>query len=64
MKKADRIGWEHAAAILPSVVGQMAAAQGSKERTAWRQPADLIDLYQQAALELHAANCVANTARS
>src|SRR6516164_8843959 len=47
----DIIGWEHAADVLPSVVGQMAAARGAEERTAWRQPIDLIALCQQAALE-------------
>jgi hypothetical protein len=56
----DLIGWEHAADVLPSVVGQMAAARGAEERTAWRQPVDLIALCQQAALELphlFAASC-------
>jgi hypothetical protein len=48
----DLIGWEHAAEILPSIVGQMTAARGAEERTAWRQPADLIALCQQAAPEL------------
>ena len=47
----DLIGWEYAAAVLPSIVGQMAAARGAEERTAWRQPIDLIALCQQAALE-------------
>jgi nitrite reductase/ring-hydroxylating ferredoxin subunit len=48
----DLIGWEHASNVLPSVVGQMAAARGAEERTAWRQPVDLIALCQQAAEEL------------
>jgi nitrite reductase/ring-hydroxylating ferredoxin subunit len=48
----DVIGWEHAADVLPSVVGQMAAARGAEERTAWRQPVDLIALCQQASREL------------
>jgi nitrite reductase/ring-hydroxylating ferredoxin subunit len=48
----DVIGWEHAADVLPSVVGQMAAAQGAEERTAWRQPVDLIALCQRAGVEL------------
>jgi nitrite reductase/ring-hydroxylating ferredoxin subunit len=47
----DLIGWEYAAEILPSVIGQMAAARGAEERTAWRQPADLIALCEEAALE-------------
>src|SRR6266699_429534 len=48
----DLIGWEHAADVLPSVVGQMTAARGAEERTAWRQPIDLIALCEQAALDL------------
>ena len=48
----DLIGWEHAADVLPSVVGQMAAARGAEERTAWRQPVDLIALCQRAGAEL------------
>jgi hypothetical protein len=31
----DVIGWEQAADVLPSVIGQMAAARGAEERTAW-----------------------------
>jgi hypothetical protein len=31
----DLIGWEHAAAVLPIVVGQM-AVRGAEESTAWR----------------------------
>src|SRR6202044_102574 len=38
----DLIGWEHAADLLPSVVGQMVAARGADESTEWRQPADLV----------------------
>jgi hypothetical protein len=48
----DVIGWEHAADGLPSVVGQMVAARGAEERTAWRQPIDLIALCQRAGLEV------------
>ena len=40
----DLIGWEHAGAVLPTVVGQMVAARGAEESTAWRQPVDLIAL--------------------
>lgn len=47
----DLIGWDHAAEVLPSVVGQMAAARGAEERTAWRQPIDLIALCEQASRE-------------
>jgi hypothetical protein len=59
----DLIGWEHAGGVLPSVVGQMVAARGAEERTAWRQPIDLIVLCQQAAFEfprLFAAPCNTN----
>ena len=48
----DLIGWEHAADVLPSVVGQMAQARGAEESTAWRQPVDLIALCDDAAREL------------
>src|SRR5215472_16578998 len=48
----DLVGWEHAAEILPSVVGQMVAARGAEERTAWRQPVDLIALCEEPAVEL------------
>ena len=46
------IGWEHAADVLPSVVGQMTQARGAEESTAWRQPVDLIALCDDAAREL------------
>jgi nitrite reductase/ring-hydroxylating ferredoxin subunit len=48
----DLIGWEHAAAVLPSVVGQMVAARGADESTAWRHPLDLITLCEETAAEL------------
>jgi nitrite reductase/ring-hydroxylating ferredoxin subunit len=48
----DLIGWEHAAAVLPTVVGQMAAARGAEESTAWRQPVDLVALCEEAAGQL------------
>src|SRR5215468_5606680 len=48
----DVIGWEHAAAVLPTVVGQMVAARGAEESTAWRQPVDLVALCQRAGVEL------------
>ena len=40
----DLIGWEHSAALLPTVVGQMVAARGAEESTSWRQPVDLVAL--------------------
>ncbi len=48
----DLVGWQYAADLLPSVVGQMAAARGAEERTAWREPVDLTALCQEAALDL------------
>jgi hypothetical protein len=48
----DLIGWKHAAAVLPAVVGQMVAARGAEESTAWRQPVDLVALCQEAASQL------------
>src|SRR5262249_13349116 len=48
----DLIGWEHAAAVLPTIVGQMVAARGSEESTAWRQPVDLVALCHEATSEL------------
>jgi nitrite reductase/ring-hydroxylating ferredoxin subunit len=48
----DLIGWEHAAALLPTVVGQMVAARGAEESTDWRQPVDLVALCEEAASQL------------
>ncbi len=48
----DLIGWQHAASVLPTVVGQMVAARGAEESTAWRQPVDLVALCDKAASEL------------
>jgi hypothetical protein len=35
--------------VLPTVVGQMAAARGAEESTEWRQPVDLVALCDEAA---------------
>jgi nitrite reductase/ring-hydroxylating ferredoxin subunit len=48
----DLIGWDHASAVLPSVVGQMVEARGAEESTAWRQPDDLVALCDKAESEL------------
>jgi nitrite reductase/ring-hydroxylating ferredoxin subunit len=48
----DLIGWEHAATVLATVVGQMVAARGAEESTAWRQPIDLVALCEEAAGQL------------
>ncbi|TAK23436.1 MAG: Rieske (2Fe-2S) protein [Chloroflexota bacterium] len=38
------IGWEHAADVLPSLVGGLARATRSEEQSAWRSPIDLVAL--------------------
>ncbi|MEH2557496.1 nitrite reductase/ring-hydroxylating ferredoxin subunit [Bradyrhizobium algeriense] len=48
----DLVGWQHAAALLPTVVGQMVAARGAEESTAWRQPVDLVALCEDSTSEL------------
>jgi hypothetical protein len=48
----DLIGWEHAAALLPTVIGQMVAARGAEESTSWRQPVDLVALCDEAISQL------------
>jgi nitrite reductase/ring-hydroxylating ferredoxin subunit len=48
----DLIGWEHAPTLLPTLVGQMVAARGAEESTAWRQPVDLIALCEEAIRQL------------
>ena len=48
----DIIGWEHASAILPSLVDQIVSARGSEESNAWRQPIDLVPLCEAAFAEL------------
>lgn len=48
----DLIGWQHAANVLPTVVGQMVAARGAEESTAWRHPVDLIALCEESAEQL------------
>ena len=48
----DLIGWEQAGDVVPTVVGQMVAARGAKESTAWRQPEDLVTLCQATAAEV------------
>jgi nitrite reductase/ring-hydroxylating ferredoxin subunit len=48
----DLVGWEQAGEVLPTVVGQMAAARSAEESTAWRQPEDLVTLCQKTAAEL------------
>src|SRR5207344_1549333 len=40
------------AAVLPTVVGQMVAARGAEEATAWRQPVDLIAVCEESVSRL------------
>ena len=49
----DLIGWGMFP-LLPTVVGQMAAARGAEESTEWRQPIDLVALCDEAAGQLPA----------
>ncbi|MFH0301129.1 Rieske (2Fe-2S) protein [Bradyrhizobium sp. 31Argb] len=48
----DLVGWQHAAALLPTVAGQMVAARGAEESTAWRQPVDLVALCEESTSKL------------
>jgi nitrite reductase/ring-hydroxylating ferredoxin subunit len=48
----DLIGWQNASSMLPAIVGQMVAARGADESTAWRQPIDLIALCEEQARQL------------
>jgi nitrite reductase/ring-hydroxylating ferredoxin subunit len=48
----DRIGWEHAATILPTLVRQLVMARGGEESSAWRHPIDLIGLCNEAFTQL------------
>ena len=40
----DLIGWEHAAAVLPSLTEELIRARGGEEIDAWRHPIDLVPL--------------------
>jgi hypothetical protein len=48
----DRIGWEHAAAVLPSLMQQLVTARGGEEMDAWRHPMDLAPVLRQIGEEL------------
>jgi nitrite reductase/ring-hydroxylating ferredoxin subunit len=50
----DHIGWEHAGAVLTSLVHGMATARRSQELNAWRHPIDLASLVWAARDELPA----------
>lgn len=51
----DRVGWEHAADVLPTVLGELTSARGAEESISWRQPVDLIALLDETFVELPAA---------
>jgi nitrite reductase/ring-hydroxylating ferredoxin subunit len=48
----DRIGWEHASEILPTLLGQLVAARGGEESGPWRTPTDLVPPLQEIAAAL------------
>jgi nitrite reductase/ring-hydroxylating ferredoxin subunit len=48
----DLIGWEHAAAVLPGLMGQLAEARGGEESNAWRHPVDLAPVMHRVADEI------------
>jgi nitrite reductase/ring-hydroxylating ferredoxin subunit len=51
----ELVGEEHAAAILPTVIGQLVEARGADEQNAWRHPLDLVALLAAAFEALPAA---------
>ncbi len=51
----DKIGWEHADEVLPSLVPGLADARRAEERSSWRQPIDLAGLLFDTYEELPAA---------
>ncbi|MBI2749595.1 MAG: Rieske (2Fe-2S) protein [Burkholderiales bacterium] len=50
----DHIGWEHAAKVLPALVGPLVEARGAEESDSWRHPVDLIPLCEAVFAELPA----------
>lgn len=50
----DLIGWEHAPAILPTVLGQLVAARGGEELNEWRHPLDLVPPLRELEAEISA----------
>jgi nitrite reductase/ring-hydroxylating ferredoxin subunit len=59
----DHIGWEHAAAVLPSLVRPLVEARGAEESDSWRNPVDLIPLCEAAFEELPALLAAGETGR-
>lgn len=60
----DLVGWEHAPALLPTIVGQMVTARGAEESTAWRQPVDLVALCEDSASQMPELFAAARTVRA
>ncbi|WP_251341501.1 Rieske (2Fe-2S) protein [Haloplanus halophilus] len=50
----DRIGWDHADGVLPSLVPALADADRAEERSSWRQPVDVAELVADASDDLPA----------
>jgi len=48
----DRVGWDHADEVLPSLVPGLASASRAEESSAWRQPIDVAALCFEAADDL------------
>jgi nitrite reductase/ring-hydroxylating ferredoxin subunit len=57
----DRIGWDQAATILPSLVPGLAMARRSEELNAWRHPVDLVALLGPAFADLPALSAAAGS---
>ena len=51
----DHVGWQHAGAILPSVIPLIAGAERMEEAASWQHPIDLARLITAADAELEAA---------
>jgi nitrite reductase/ring-hydroxylating ferredoxin subunit len=51
----DRIGWERAGEVLPSVIPSITNATRSEELNTWRHPIDLVRLVDESVRELEAA---------
>jgi nitrite reductase/ring-hydroxylating ferredoxin subunit len=59
----DLVGWQHAAAILPSLTPVLAGSTRSEELNSWRRPVDLIELLEPVfdRIEAIAASAGSNT---
>jgi hypothetical protein len=55
----DRIGWERAGEVLPSVIPSITNATRSEELNTWRHPIDLVKLVEESVRELDEALTVA-----